>query len=51
MGGKALCPMKVLCPSDGKCQGQKAGVGGLVSRARGKRVGEGVFQRGIQERE
>jgi hypothetical protein len=35
MGGEALGPVKVLCPSIGECQGQKAGVGGL-SRGRGK---------------
>jgi hypothetical protein len=34
MGGKALGPLKVLCPSTGECQGQEAGVGGLVSRGR-----------------
>ena len=32
MGGEALGPVKVLCPSIGECQGQEAGVGGLVSR-------------------
>jgi hypothetical protein len=26
--------VKVLCPSIGECQGQEAGVGGLVSRGR-----------------
>jgi hypothetical protein len=31
MGGDALSPVKVLCPSIGECQGQEAGVGGLVS--------------------
>jgi hypothetical protein len=35
MGGEALDPVKVLCPSVGECQGQEAGVGGLV-----KEVGE-----------
>jgi hypothetical protein len=35
MGGQALGPVKVLCPSIGECQGQEAGVGGLVSRGRG----------------
>ena len=35
MGGEAFCPGKVLGPSVGECQGQKAGVGGLVSRGRG----------------
>ena len=34
--------MKVLCPSVKECQGQKAGVGGLVSR--GSRAGgRGLF--------
>jgi hypothetical protein len=34
-------PVKVLCPSIGKCQGQKAGVGRLVSRAGvGGRIGD-----------
>jgi hypothetical protein len=36
MGGEALGPVKALCPSVGECQGQEAGVGGLVSRGRGK---------------
>jgi hypothetical protein len=35
MGGEALGPVKVLCPSIGECQGQEVGVGGLVS-------GEGI---------
>ena len=35
MGREALCPVKVLCPSIGKCKGQEAGVGGLVIRDRG----------------
>ena len=38
MGGEALGPMKVLCPSIGECQGQEAGVGGLGSKAKGKRI-------------
>jgi hypothetical protein len=41
MGGEALGPVKVLCPSTGECQGQEASVGGLVSRGKGK--AEGVF--------
>ena len=49
MGGKALCPKKAICPSVGECQGQEAGVGGLVSRGEeGRDKGEGVFQRGNQ---
>jgi hypothetical protein len=42
MGGEALGPVKSLCPSVGKCQGQEAGVGGLVSRGKGQ--GIGVFR-------
>ena len=38
MGGKALGPVKVLCPSIGECQGQEAGVGGLVNRGRGEAI-------------
>ena len=48
MGGEALGPVKVLCPSIGECQGQEAGVGRLVSSGRGKRIGD--FQRGNKER-
>ena len=48
MGGEALGPVKALCPSVGECQGQEAGVGGLVSR--GSWEGIGGFQRGNQER-
>jgi hypothetical protein len=29
MGGEALCPMKVVYPSLGECQGQEAGVSEL----------------------
>jgi hypothetical protein len=43
MGGEALGPVKALCPSIGECQGQEAGVGGLVSREREE--GIGGFQR------
>jgi hypothetical protein len=39
MGGEALGPVKVLCPSIGECQGWEAGVGGLVSN--GRQVGMG----------
>ena len=35
MGGKALGPMKALCPNVGKCQSQKLGVGVLVNRGNG----------------
>ena len=48
MGGEALGPMKAQCPSVGECQGQEAGVGGLVSRERWE--GIGGFRRGKQER-
>jgi hypothetical protein len=30
MGGEALGPVKVLCPTIGECQDQEAGVGGMV---------------------
>jgi hypothetical protein len=39
MGGEALSPVKVLCPSIGECQGQEVGLGKLVSRGRGKGIG------------
>jgi hypothetical protein len=39
MGGKALGPVKALCPSVGECQGQESGVGGLVSRVKGEGLG------------
>jgi hypothetical protein len=42
MGGEALGLVKILCPSIGECQGQEAGVGGLVSR--GRREGIGNFR-------
>jgi hypothetical protein len=42
MGGEALGPVKVLCPSIGEWQGQEAGVGGLGSRGREK--GMGIFR-------
>jgi hypothetical protein len=48
MGGEAFGPVKALCPSVGECQGQEAGVGGLVSRGSG--TGIGGFQRRNQER-
>ena len=44
MGGEALGPVKVLCPSIGECLGQEAGVGRLGSRGRGERIGD--FQKG-----
>jgi hypothetical protein len=45
MGGKALGPVKALCPRVGECQGQEAGVGGLVSRGEGERGRRRVFFR------
>jgi hypothetical protein len=30
VGGEALGPVKVRCPSVGECQGEEAGVGGWV---------------------
>jgi hypothetical protein len=48
MGGEALGPVKVLCPSIGECQGQGAGVGGLWSRGRTEGIGD--FQGGNEER-
>jgi hypothetical protein len=41
MGRETLCPMKALCSSVGKCQGQE--VCGLVSRGRGEGIGGGCF--------
>jgi hypothetical protein len=38
MGGEALGPVKVLCPSIGECLGQKTGVGELGSRGRRERI-------------
>jgi hypothetical protein len=40
MGGETFGPVKIICPSVGECQGQEAGMGGLVSRGRGE-----VFRR------
>jgi hypothetical protein len=38
MGGEALGLVMVLCPSVGECQGQEAGVDGLMSRGRGEGI-------------
>ena len=46
MGGEALDPVKALCPSVGECQGQEAGVGGLVE-AGGGGFSEGKPGKGI----
>ncbi|EAA20077.1 hypothetical protein [Plasmodium yoelii yoelii] len=32
MGGEALSPVKIQCPSVGKYQGREAGVGGCVGK-------------------
>jgi hypothetical protein len=48
MGGEALGPVKVICLNIGKCQGQKEGVGGLVSRWGGHmEFSEGKLGKGI----
>jgi hypothetical protein len=48
MGGEALGPVKVLCPSIGECQGQEVGVGGVGEQ--GEVEGDRGFGRGNQER-
>jgi hypothetical protein len=40
VGGEALGPLKVICPSIGECQGQEVEVGRLVSRGRSERIGD-----------
>ena len=47
MGGEALGPVKVLCPSIRECQGEQARVGGMGSKER-ERIGD--FWKGNQER-
>ena len=49
MGGEALGPEKAGCPSVGECQDREAGVGGLVSRGKGRGRGtsEGKPGKGI----
>jgi hypothetical protein len=47
MGGKARGPVKALCPSVEECQGQEAGVSGLISRGRRERIGGGCFSEQI----
>jgi hypothetical protein len=44
MEGEAVGSMKALCPSIRECQGQKAGMGRLVSTGRGEMIGD--FWRG-----
>jgi hypothetical protein len=45
MGGEALGPVKVLCPSIWEFQGQEAGVGGGVG-SKERRMGIEDFRRG-----
>ena len=45
MGGEALGPVKVQCPSTRECLSQEVGLGGLVSRERE----EGIEDRGFLE--
>jgi hypothetical protein len=48
MGGEALVPVKVLCPSVGECQGQELGMGGLGTGVGGYRgFSEGKPGKGI----
>jgi hypothetical protein len=39
MGGEALGPEKIRCPSVWECQDREAGVGGLMSRGRWDGIG------------
>jgi hypothetical protein len=39
MGGEALGPEKVRCPSVGECQDREAGLSGLVIRGCGDKIG------------
>jgi hypothetical protein len=39
MRGEALGLMKARCPSVGECQDREAGVGWLVNKGRGNRMG------------
>jgi hypothetical protein len=47
MGGEALGPVKVLCPSIEECQSQKVGVGGLESGGGDRGFSEGKLGKGI----
>jgi hypothetical protein len=47
MGKEALGPVKAQCPSVGECQGQEAGVGGLMSRGGGRGFSERKPGKGI----
>jgi hypothetical protein len=44
MGGEALGPVNVICPSIEECQGQEVGVGELVCRGTGKGERMRVFR-------
>jgi hypothetical protein len=48
VGREALGTVKAQCLYFGECQEREAGVGGLVRRGRGPKIGG--FQRGNQER-
>jgi hypothetical protein len=54
VGGEALGPEGVQCPSVGECQGRKTGAGGWVGEHphRGRRGGDGIggFRRGDLEK-
>jgi hypothetical protein len=45
MGGEALGPVKVICPSIGDCQGKEVEVGELVSKVGARCRGIGDFWR------
>ena len=49
MGGEALGPVKVLCPSIGECLGQELGVGvlGAGGEVRGEGICRGEIEKGI----
>ena len=47
MGGEALGPVKALYPNVEEWQGQKAGVGGLVSKGAREGFSEGKLEKGI----
>jgi hypothetical protein len=47
MGGEALGPVEVQCPSVGECEGREAGVGGwgnTLIEAGGRRMGWGFLE-------
>jgi hypothetical protein len=47
MGGEALGPMKVLCPSIGECQDQEPGVCELVRTRKGE--GKQIYTRSLHK--